>query len=97
MLLKGQQSLTHKGSLAERFAGARQIFTQQLLEEIFSFNEIDNSLMKLDFQINQHKEKLNTEAADWIENFKSHIYADKDSGLKIHRPYFFFNERRSCN
>ncbi len=26
-VIKGQQSLTHKGSLAERFAGARQIFT----------------------------------------------------------------------
>ncbi|MGH2648690.1 MAG: ATP-dependent DNA helicase, partial [Ginsengibacter sp.] len=39
-VIKGQQALTHKGSLAERFDGARQIFTQQLLEEIFSFNEI---------------------------------------------------------
>ncbi len=39
-IIKGQQALMHKGSLAERFAGARQIFTQQLLEEIFSFNEI---------------------------------------------------------
>ncbi len=36
-VIKGQRALTHKGSLAERFDGARQIFTQQLLEEIFSF------------------------------------------------------------
>ncbi len=42
-VIKGQQALTHKGSLAERFNGARQIFTQQLLEEIFSFNEIEGS------------------------------------------------------
>ena len=34
-IIKGQQALTHKGSLAERFAGARQIFTQQLLEKFF--------------------------------------------------------------
>ncbi len=39
-VIKGQQSLSYKGSLADRFAGARQLFTQQLLEEIFSFSEI---------------------------------------------------------
>ena len=33
-VVKGQQALTHKGSLAERFIGARQVFTQQLLSEI---------------------------------------------------------------
>ena len=60
-VVKGQQTLTHKGSLAERFAGARQIFTQQLLEDIFSFNEISYFIDLLHFNVNEHRGKLNKE------------------------------------
>jgi hypothetical protein len=80
---KGQQALTHKGSLAERFDGARQIFTQQLLEEIFSFNEISTVVEALSYQINEHKNKLNNEGIEWIENFKNNFSADKKIGLKF--------------
>ena len=82
-VIKGQQSLSYKGDLAERFAGARQLFTQQLLEEIFSFGEISTGVDQLEYQINYHKEKLNEEAVGWIENFKQHIAADKAVGLKF--------------
>ncbi len=82
-VIKGQQSLAHKGSLVERFAGARQLFTQQLLEEIFSFGEVNAAIEQLAFQIHQYKDKLNGEATDWIENFKKHIAADKAVGLKF--------------
>ncbi|MGB4846031.1 MAG: AAA family ATPase, partial [Ferruginibacter sp.] len=82
-VIKGQQSLSYKGDLAERFAGARQLFTQQLLEEIFSFSEVSAAIDQVEFQINQHKEKLNKEAVDWINNFKKHIAADKEIGLKF--------------
>jgi hypothetical protein len=82
-VIKGQQSLTHRGSLAERFAGARQAFTQQLLEDIFSFNEIGIAASQLEFQIKQHKDKLNTEAISWIEKIKQHFAADKTVGLKF--------------
>ena len=82
-VIKGQQVLTYKGSLADRFAGARQLFTQQLLEDIFSFGEIGGAVDQVEFQINQHKEKLNADAVSWIENFKQHIAADKTVGLKF--------------
>ena len=82
-VIKGQQSLSYKGSLADRFAGARQLFTQQLLEEIFSFGEMTTALDLVAFQINQHAEKLNAGATAWIENFKQHIAADKIVGLKF--------------
>ena len=82
-VIKGQQSLVYKGSLVERFAGARQLFTQQLLEEIFSFGEAGTSIEQLNFQIHQHQDKLNTEARFWIENFKQHITTDKEVGLKF--------------
>jgi hypothetical protein len=82
-VIKGQQSLSHKGSLAERFAGARQAFTQQLLEEIFSFNEMETEAVQLEFQIKQHNNQLNAEAISWIENLKQHFAADKTVGLKF--------------
>ena len=82
-VIKGQQSLSYKGSLADRFAGARQLFTQQLLEDVFSFREMSDAIEQLFFQILQHKDKLNNEATGWIENFKKHLVADKEVGLKF--------------
>ncbi len=89
-VIKGQQSLAHKGSLAERFAGARQVFTQQLLEEIFSFNEMETSVIQLQFQINQFADKLNSEAIGWIENLKKHFDVDKAVGLKFNTHVYVF-------
>ena len=82
-IIKGQLSLSYKGSLADRFAGARQLFTQQLLEEIFSFSEISFIIGQVLFQINQHRDKLNTEATGWIDSFKLSVAADKEVGLKF--------------
>jgi len=82
-VIKGQQSLTPKGSLAERFEGARQIYTHQLLEEIFSFNEINNLVEVLDFRINEQKEKLNQESLKWINDLKTSFTADRKVGLKF--------------
>ena len=82
-VIKGQQVLTHKGSLVERFNGARQIFTQQLLEEIFSFNDLDAAINALSYHINEHKNKLNNEGIKWIENLGSDFSADKKVGLKF--------------
>jgi hypothetical protein len=84
-VIKGQQALTHKGSLAERFAGARQIFTQQLLEEIFSFNEISTVFDVVYFHVKEHRDKLNKEGIEWIENFRNKFLADKSIGIKFIR------------
>lgn len=82
-VIKGQQSLSYKGSLADRFAGARKLFTQQLLEEVFSFSDISFAIDQVLFQINQYQDKLNPGAKGWIENFKNHITSDKEVGLKF--------------
>ena len=82
-VIKGQQTLTPKGSLAERFEGARQIFTQQLLEEIFSFNEINALVEVLDFRVNEQKERLNPESLKWINDLKNSFTADRKVGLKF--------------
>ena len=82
-VIKGQQSLTHKGSLAERFTGARQVFTQQLISEIFSFNDIEIGIELLHQHITQQHEKLNAESLPWIENIKQHFITHKSVGLKF--------------
>jgi hypothetical protein len=82
-VIKGQQSLTHKGSLAERFTGARQVFTQQLIAEIFSFTEAETYLALLLHHITQQQDKLNAGAVAWIENIKQHFISDKAVGLKF--------------
>ena len=82
-VVKGQQSLTHRGSLAERFAGARQIFTQQLLEEIFSFHEMDSQINSLQSAISLHSGKLNINSVEWINELKRNFLSDKSVGIKF--------------
>ena len=82
-VIKAQNSLTHKGSLAERFEGARQIFTTQLLEEIFSFEEIMSTIDLLFFHTEKQKEKLNREGISWVEKLKSDFKEDKNVGMKF--------------
>jgi len=79
-VIKGQQSLTHKGSLAERFTGARQVFTQQLIGEIFSFNDVEIGIALLLHHITQQQDKLNAESLLWIENIKQHFINNKFNG-----------------
>ncbi|MBC7868065.1 MAG: AAA family ATPase, partial [Gloeobacteraceae cyanobacterium ES-bin-316] len=68
-VIKGQQALTHRGSLAERFAGARQLFTQQLLEDIFSFKEIHIAISHLLFVLKDQGEKFNDAGMNWALAF----------------------------
>lgn len=82
-VIKGQQSLTHKGSLAERFAGARQVFTQQLLEEVFSFKEVAHLTQLLQSQVKAHQDKLNKEAVEWASGLNDHLRIDERIGLKF--------------
>ncbi len=82
-VIKGQQSLIHNGSLADRFAGARQAFTQQLLEEIFSFNDIGTSYELLEFHIKQQRDKLNNGALEWVNSLKENFASEKVVGLKF--------------
>ena len=82
-VIKGHESLTVKGSLAARFEGARQIFTRQLLEEIFSFNEINTIVDVFEFRIKEQKNKLNKGAVEWINEFKKEFSALRKVGLNF--------------
>ncbi|MEO5500076.1 MAG: helix-turn-helix domain-containing protein, partial [Ginsengibacter sp.] len=74
---------THKGSLAERFAGARQIYSQQILEDIFSFNDLTILAIKLLNEVNAQKDKLNKEAVEWILQIKDQWFKEKMVGEKF--------------
>jgi hypothetical protein len=82
-VVKGHQTLTPKGSLAERFEGARQVFTQQLIEDIFSFNEINTLIEVLQFRIKEQHEKLNNGSVEWIHNFKNEFTSLRKVGLNF--------------
>ncbi|MBI3883352.1 MAG: AAA family ATPase [Sphingobacteriales bacterium] len=92
-VIRGQQNLTHKGSLADRFTGARQIFTQQLLEDIFSFHEIESAMKLLAFHVKENHDKFNNDGLDWVYNLMQQLTADKDAGIKfISHIYFLMKD-----
>ncbi|MBS1738858.1 MAG: AAA family ATPase, partial [Bacteroidetes bacterium] len=69
-IIKGQAALTPKGPLAERFQGARQIYAQQILEEIFLLKDITATIQKLFNELNLQMQKINKEALGWVLNIK---------------------------
>ncbi len=72
-----QSSLTPKGSLAERFEGARQVFTVQLLSEIFLMDELLGATNLLQSNIQKHHEKLNPDAVQWVKDFVDRLKKEK--------------------
>ncbi|MFN8251133.1 MAG: helix-turn-helix domain-containing protein [Ferruginibacter sp.] len=80
---KGQQSLIQKGSLAERFSGARQAFTQELLETLFMFDGIVDAANTLDQKVKEHAQKLNANAAEWVSELRRLFWSDRAVGIKF--------------
>lgn len=72
-VVAAHSSLVPKGSLAERFEGARQVFTLQLLSEIFLMEELETAVRFLKYTVDKNKEKLNTDALEWITQFDEEI------------------------
>jgi hypothetical protein len=82
-VIKGQQGLLNKNSLADQFAIARQIFTSALVEEIFSFNDLSDKISHLAKNILSHADKLNRSAVSWINDVENKILDNKKTGLKF--------------
>jgi hypothetical protein len=80
---KGQQSLRHKGSLSERFDGARQLYTIRIFEEMFSFSEIEKTAETLVLHTREHNAKLNTNAYAWTEELFRQVLGEKSTGLRF--------------
>jgi hypothetical protein len=82
-VVAAHSSLVPKGSLAERFQGARQVFTLQLLSEIFLLEEIETALRFLKYTVEKNCEKLNTDAPEWAAQFLAAINALKITAEKF--------------
>jgi hypothetical protein len=72
-VVEGQRALAPKGSLAERFQGARQTFTLLVLSEIFLLEEAEKNIVFLENVVHNNKNKLNDSAADWTAQYLEEI------------------------
>ena len=83
MLTKGTVRLVTTARWQKDLKGARQVFTQELLEEIFSFSDVSADLGILKGTIDANKAKLNNDAAQWIENFTADFFVAVRTGEKF--------------
>lgn len=82
-VVRYQQTMSPRGSLAERFEGARQVYTHQLLDEIFSFKAIAQIFNMLQTKILDHHEKLNPDSGSWIQELINQFQAAQTVALKF--------------
>ncbi|MBL0356477.1 MAG: helix-turn-helix domain-containing protein [Chitinophagaceae bacterium] len=89
-VVAAHSSLVPKGSLAERFQGARQVFTVQLLSEIFLMDELQRLFNWLRSVLEKSSEKLNDETITWIQQFAEQLRKEKAIAQKFinHIPEF---------
>lgn len=82
-VVNAQGSLSPKGSLAERFEGARQVFTLLLIEEIFSLSEMQRPLSVLNKQVQLNTEKLSENSDEWLQSFTQQFNHQKSVADKF--------------
>ena len=82
-VINAQSSLAPKGSLADRFAGARHVFTLQLIEEIFSLKEMEQPLSMLNKQAQIHATKLGDTSIQWLQSFTEQYLQQKSIADKF--------------
>jgi hypothetical protein len=80
---EAQKTLTHKGSLAERFDGARKIFTEQQLEWLFSFGELSKAFEELSGHLKSSYEKFNPAGLQWFTELHDRFKIEKQTGLRF--------------
>lgn len=81
-VVAAHSSLVPKGSLAERFQGARQVFTLQLISDVFLMNDLIRLCNWLKSLVEKNAEKLNDDAHPWVLVFtelvkKENAFAEK--------------------
>lgn len=64
-----QAAFAPRGSLAERFRGARQVFTLQLLHKVFVLEEVQSLLNILRSLVSQYAVQLHPAASGWTDTF----------------------------
>jgi DNA-binding CsgD family transcriptional regulator len=82
-VVNAQSSLAPRGSLAERFWGARHLFTLQLIEEIFSMSEMEKPLGVLTKQLQRYHNKISETSAEWLQAFAHQLNQQKSVADKF--------------
>jgi hypothetical protein len=82
-VIKAQKRLVHNGSLEDRFITARLLFTQQVLEEIFSFSEVVHAARELQAGIASNREKLNVGCVEWYAPIHQNLINESQVGKKF--------------
>lgn len=82
-VVNSHQRMSPRGSLAERFEGARKVFTQQLLDDLFSFEELVLNVGILADRIAENLDRLNKESLPWIQQFRHDCAAQQEVGLRF--------------
>ncbi|HMO33079.1 MAG TPA: helix-turn-helix domain-containing protein [Lacibacter sp.] len=82
-VVQGQKTLTPKGSLAERFAGARQLFTQQLFDDLFGMQEPERLFRMLKEQCRSNTDQLKEAGKDWLVHWERQLLSLVEVGHKF--------------
>jgi uncharacterized protein YpbB len=77
-VVAAHSELVPKGSLAERFQGARQVFTLQLLSEILLMDDLQRLVNWLQSTIEKHKDKLTEDTTDWLFQLDAQLKKEKN-------------------
>jgi Helix-turn-helix domain/PIF1-like helicase/HRDC domain/Helicase len=82
-VVDGQKALSPKGSLPQRFEEARKAFSQQLLEELFTFKQTELALKHLKQSATKHKFELNEGADEWVGNMQFQFQNEQSVARKF--------------
>ncbi len=80
---QAQATLAPRGSLPERFRGARQLFTVQLLHKIFVLEEVQVSFQSLSRLLQQHALQLAPSGFQWMSDFGDALQQQATIGEKF--------------
>ncbi|MBP6687439.1 MAG: helix-turn-helix domain-containing protein [Lacibacter sp.] len=82
-VVDGQKALSPKGSLPQRFEEARKAFSQQLLDELFTFQQTALALKLLMQVATKHKLEMNDGAEEWISSMQFQFQQEQSVARKF--------------
>ena len=82
-VIRGTERLIFKGALAQRFEGARMVFIQQILEQLFSFTGIYKVFSTFLEKVKEHSMRLNPDGVDEILNLWLQFVKTKEVGERF--------------
>jgi uncharacterized protein YpbB len=73
LVVEQQKQMNPRTTLAERFAGARQLFTQQLLTDVFALESLQLLSERLMKAVQTNRLFFNEEAVGWVQSWQQEL------------------------